>query len=51
MSRVVFIVAGAAVFTLLWLAGAGTIALACGVLFVVAEMRGLASLFRRQLRR
>ena len=29
--------AGAACFVLLWLAGAGTIALAAGVLFVIAE--------------
>lgn len=35
--QLVSIAAGAACFVLLWLAGAGTIALAAGVLFVIAE--------------
>jgi len=41
--QLVSTVAGAACFVLLWLAGAGTIALAFGVLFVVAETLSLGS--------
>jgi hypothetical protein len=50
--RVLSAVTGAGFFVFLWFVGAGTIALACGVVFVIAEAFSLgALLLRRQMQR